>query len=66
MLKPKRWAPVSTLEQKPDMISQRFQWRRYEPHADEWQVSMVYGYVMAMSLVLFVQEILKRNTSEFT
>lgn len=39
MLPPKMWAPVTTLENKPDQISQCFSQRRYEPAAQEWQVS---------------------------
>ncbi|PVD29803.1 hypothetical protein C0Q70_09060 [Pomacea canaliculata] len=37
MLPPKMWAPVTTLENKPDQISQCFSQRRYEPAAQEWQ-----------------------------
>ncbi|KAL3831443.1 hypothetical protein ACJMK2_023194 [Sinanodonta woodiana] len=36
-LSPKQWAPVSTLEQRPDMISQVFTLKRYDPAAKEWQ-----------------------------
>ncbi|XP_069111899.1 protein SPMIP7-like [Argopecten irradians] len=37
MLHPKQWAPVSTLEQRPDMISQTYTLKRYDPAAQEWQ-----------------------------
>ncbi|ELT92906.1 hypothetical protein CAPTEDRAFT_229181 [Capitella teleta] len=36
-LSPRRWASTTTLEEKPDMISQRFTKKRYEPAAEEWQ-----------------------------
>lgn len=41
MLPKKRWPPTSTLEPKADMISQRWTLKRYEPRAEEWQVSYV-------------------------
>lgn len=37
MLPPKTWDPVSTLEDRPDMISQRWTLKRYDPAAQEWQ-----------------------------
>ncbi|XP_052795757.1 spermatogenesis-associated protein 48-like [Mya arenaria] len=37
MLPPKQWAPTSTLEQRPDMISQTYTLHRYDPAANEWQ-----------------------------
>ncbi|KAK7488332.1 hypothetical protein BaRGS_00020491 [Batillaria attramentaria] len=37
MLPPKTWAPVSTMEEKPDMISQCFTKKKYDPAAQEWQ-----------------------------
>jgi hypothetical protein len=40
MLPPKTWDPVSTLEDRPDMISQRWTLKRYDPAAQEWQVSL--------------------------
>lgn len=36
-LAPKQWAPTSTLEERPDMISQTFSLHRYDPAAQEWQ-----------------------------
>jgi len=39
MLIPKMWAPTSTLEERPDMISQTYTLRRYDPAAMEWQVN---------------------------
>lgn len=38
MLAPKLWAPTSTLEERPDMISQTYTLHRYDPAAKEWQV----------------------------
>ena len=38
MLPAKQWAPVSTLEERPDMISQTYPLKRYDPAAQEWQV----------------------------
>ena len=35
----KRWPPTSTLEDRPDMIDQRYTLKRYAPSAEEWQVS---------------------------
>ncbi|XP_060597503.1 protein SPMIP7-like [Ruditapes philippinarum] len=37
MLPPKQWAPTSTLEERPDMISQTYTLHRYDPAAQEWQ-----------------------------
>ena len=37
MLPPKKWAPTSTLEEKPDMISQRYTLKRYDAGGKEWQ-----------------------------
>lgn len=37
MLPSKQWAPVSTLEDRPDMISQTYTLKRYDPAAQEWQ-----------------------------
>lgn len=37
MLQPKMWAPTSTLEERPDMISQTYTLHRYDPAAQEWQ-----------------------------
>ncbi|KAK3108180.1 hypothetical protein FSP39_002755 [Pinctada imbricata] len=37
MLPQKMWAPVKTLEDRPDMISQRYTLKRYDPAAQEWQ-----------------------------
>lgn len=37
MLPPKIWAPTSTLEEKPDMVSHRWSKKTYEPAAQEWQ-----------------------------
>ncbi|KAH3715743.1 spermatogenesis-associated protein 48-like isoform X2 [Dreissena polymorpha] len=37
MLPPKQWAPTTTLEERPDMISQTYTLHRYDPAAQEWQ-----------------------------
>ncbi len=37
MLPPRKWAPVSTLEDRPDMISQVWTNKRYDPDCKEWQ-----------------------------
>ncbi|XP_041366282.1 spermatogenesis-associated protein 48-like [Gigantopelta aegis] len=37
MLGPKVWPPVSTLEDKADPVSQRWNLKRYHPAAQEWQ-----------------------------
>ncbi|XP_067650089.1 protein SPMIP7-like [Haliotis asinina] len=39
MLAPKMWQPVSTMEHKPDMISQRWSLKKYDPAAQEWQAT---------------------------
>ena len=40
MARPRQWSHPTTLEEKPDMISQVFTKKRYEPAAKEWQVSL--------------------------
>lgn len=36
-LKPMRWAPITTLEEKPDQVSYVFNRNRYDPAHSEWQ-----------------------------
>ncbi|CAH1788146.1 unnamed protein product [Owenia fusiformis] len=37
VLPPKQWPATSTLEERPDMISQRFATKRYDSEANKWQ-----------------------------
>lgn len=63
MLPPKQWAPTSTLEERPDMISQTYTLHRYDPAAQEWQVcqpeiSMIpiyYNYKMITFICCYLE-----------
>ena len=37
----KLWPPVSTMESKPDNVSQRWHNKRYDQAAQEWQVKVL-------------------------
>lgn len=61
MLAPKLWAPTSTLEERPDMISQTYTLHRYDPAAREWQVIYLGNMMKSVYHFLIVRIFFQNN-----